>query len=347
LKLRAWVRALVPALLVALSVLTALGLAEGFFTLLLARPGLLRFLPANTVSHVRRLYLAHDRNLIQAMPCCARYDPQLFYTLKPGGFRFANREFDTAYSVNHLGLRDGESALRAPEVVVLGDSYAMGWGIEQDETVARAIERETGRRTLNAGIAGYGTVREMRLLDRIDTRALRYLVVQYCDDDVIETVPFARQGAFDVGDAAEYRQDVRRAARRKRYWLGRRTYEFLRDVASPEVVPMPEPVAPDEEARYFVNSLLHAGHTDLSHVRLIVFELRQTRIVDGAFALALKREIASERYPAWIRNLIALDLEGHLKPDSYFELDDHLRKEGQAAIAELVVHAMQPEGQGS
>ena len=83
--------------------------------------------------------------------------------------------------MNRLGLRDDEASLRAPAVVVLGDSYAMGWGVAQDETIAEVIERETGLRALNAGIASYGTVREMRLLDRIDTSRLRYLVIQYCN----------------------------------------------------------------------------------------------------------------------------------------------------------------------
>jgi hypothetical protein len=347
LRSRAWARFLGPPLLLAFAIVVTLVISEGFFTLLLARAPLLRWLPATTVSHVRRLYLAHDRNLIQAMPGCARYDPELFYTLEPGKFRFRNREFDTAFRVNHLGLRDTESALRSPEVVVLGDSYAMGWGVEQDETVARLIERDTGRRALNAGVAGYGTVREMRLLDRIDARALRYLVIQYCDDDVIETVPFARDGTFEVGDAREYRQDVHRAERRKRYWFGRRTYEFLRDVISPEPDSRPSPLPPDAEARLFVNAVLQAGRTNLSRARLVVFEVRQSRVIDGAFVLAVRKEIAAERYPAWIRDMIALDLEGHLRPAHYYDLDDHLRAEGQAAIAAAVTRVIQEDAKGS
>jgi hypothetical protein len=164
---------------------------------------------------------------------------------------------------------------------------------------------------------------------------------------VIETVPFADQGSFDVGSSADYRQDVRRAARRQRYWLGRRTYEFLRDVFAPETVPMPRPVSPEEEALDFVNALLHAGHADLSHARLIVFEIRQTRVVDGTFVLALRREIASERYPAWVRDMVTLDLEGHLRPEHYYDLDDHLRKEGQAAVAESVAQALRREEAGT
>lgn len=340
-KAKAWARLIGPPLLLAASSLVTLALSEGFFTLLLAHPSLLRAMPQGAVSHVRRLYLAHDRNLIQAMPCCARFDPELFYTLRPGRFRFRNREFDDVYRVNHLGLRDTEAALRSPQVVVLGDSYAMGWGVDQDATLASVIGRSTGLRALNAGIAGYGTVREMRMLDRVDTSALRYLVIQYCDDDVLETRPFTNHGnVFEVGDEGRYGEDVKRAERRKRYWFGRRTYEFLHDVFAPGPEPGPRPATAAEHARYFVNTVIHAGRTDLSNVRLIVFEISQSRSVDGSFALALEREVATDGYPHFVGNMIVLDLEGHLEPRHYYDLDDHLTKEGQGAVAAAVVEAI-------
>jgi hypothetical protein len=333
-----------PPLLLAFSVLVTLGLAEGFFTLLLVEPSLLRGLPATTVSHVRRYYLAHDRNMIQAMRECARFDPELFYTLRPGTFRFRNREFDNEFRVNSLGVRDDESALREPQIVVLGDSYAMGWGVDQGDTIAKTLERKTGLRALNAGIASYGTVREMRLLDRIDTRALRDLVIVYCNDDVIENRPFMSHGEFSVGDAGRYEEDVRRAERRKRYWFGRRTIEFLRDVFAPAPDLGPRPVSPESEARYFANAVLHAGHTDLSHARIITFEVSQSRTIDSHFALAVRKEVSGETYPAHIRNMVVLDLVGRLKPEDYYDLDDHLRPGGQHAIAEAVVGFMRGAG---
>jgi hypothetical protein len=334
------VRFLGPPLLLACSFLVTLTIAEGFFTLLLVKPSLLRVLPATTVSHVRRYYIAHDRNVIQAMRECARFDPELFYTLRPGTFRFRNREFDNELRVNSLGVRDDESALRAPQVVVLGDSYAMGWGVDQDKTIAKDIERLTGHSTLNAGIAGYGTVREMRLLDRIDTSALRDLVVVYCNDDTIENRPFMSHGEFTVGDAGRYEEDVRRAERRKRYWFGRRTFEFLRDVFAPEAEPGPRPASPADEARYFVNAVLHAGRADLSRVHIIALEVSQSRVVDSHFALAVRKEIGAGTHPPHIRDMSVLDLVGHLKPEHYYDLDDHLREEGQRAVADAVIEAL-------
>jgi hypothetical protein len=337
-------RALGPLLLLAGSVLVTLTVSEGFFTLLLARPSLLRILPATTVSHVRHYYLAHDRNMVQAMPECARYDPDLFYTLRPGTFRFRNREFDNEFRVNHLGVRDDEESLRKPAVVVLGDSYAMGWGVDQDKTFAKMIGRDTGLRSLNAGVASYGTVREMRLLDRIDTSALRYLVIQYCNDDFLENRPFANHDdTFSVGDETRYAEDVRRAWRRKRYWFGRRTFEFLKDVFTPDEHFGLHPESSADEAFHFVNAVRHAGRTDLSKVRIITFEITQSRAVDSGFTLAVRKEAAAEKYPLYIRDMHVIDLVGHLKPEDYYDLDDHLRESGQLAIAKAVIEAMAEE----
>ena len=333
-----------PPILLAASVLVTLLICEGCFTLLLARPELLRVLPANTVSHLRRYYLAHDRNMIQAMPECARYDAGLFYTLKPGRFRFRNREFDNEFRVNHLGLRDDEASLNAPVVVVVGDSYAMGWGIEQEETIAKTVERRMGLRSLNGGIASYGTVREIRLLDRLDTSALQYLVIQYDDDDVLENRPFTNHdNTFAVGDAGQYGRDVERAERRKRYYFGRRTYEILKCILSPEPIHEPPPATPADQARYFVNAVLHAGRTDLSRVRIVVLEVSLSRRIEDAFPLALEREISSPAYPHHIRAMSVLDLAGRLRPEHYYELDDHLRAAGQAVVAEAVVEAIRAD----
>ena len=333
-----------PPLLLAASVLLTLLVCEGCFTLLLVQPQLLRALPGNTLAHLRHYYLAHDRNMIQAMPECARFDPGLFYTLKPGRFRFRNREFDNEFRVNHLGLRDDEAALRAPVVIVVGDSYAMGWGIEQEETIAKTIEKRTGLRSLNGGIASYGTVREIRLLDRLDTSALKYLVIQYDDDDVLENRPFTNHdNTFSVGDAAQYGRDVERAERRKRYYFGRRTYEILKGILSPESVHEPAPATAADQARFFVNVVLHAGRTDLSRVRIVVLEISLSRRIEDAFPLALAREISSPAYPHHIRAMSVLDLAGRLKPEHYYELDDHLRASGQAIVAEAVVEAIRSD----
>ena len=49
------------------------------------------------------------------------------------------------------GTRDEEATLEAPDVIVLGDSHAMGWGVEQDETLPQVLARMTGLKVLERG----------------------------------------------------------------------------------------------------------------------------------------------------------------------------------------------------
>jgi len=51
-------------------------------------------------------------------------------------------EFTNEVRVNHLGVRDDEASLVAPDVIVIGDSHAMGWGVDQGARCARARAKE-------------------------------------------------------------------------------------------------------------------------------------------------------------------------------------------------------------
>src|SRR4029453_16623439 len=66
-------------------------------------PRLLSHAKGIVVNAYRSYYINFDRDDIQYNPACARYDPDLFYTLKPGSCTFANREFSVEYRINSLG----------------------------------------------------------------------------------------------------------------------------------------------------------------------------------------------------------------------------------------------------
>ena len=156
-------------LLVVVQIVVTVVLVEGAVALYFRHP--IRVPRLQAVA--RYIYGTVARDVVQFDPAFARYDAELLYTLRPGRFTFSQFEFRTPYEVNSLGVRDDEASLAAPEIVVVGDSVAMGWGVEQDETFAQLIERRTSRRVLNASVSSYGTVRELRLLDRIDRRGGR------------------------------------------------------------------------------------------------------------------------------------------------------------------------------
>ena len=112
-------------------------------------------------------------NVIQNTDC-ARYDKGLFYTLNPGVCKFDSDAFKSTFSVevkvNSQGTRDEEDRLKAPEIICIGDSHIMGWGVKQEESCPKLIERYTGKKTLNAGVSSYGTARELMLLSKLDRK---------------------------------------------------------------------------------------------------------------------------------------------------------------------------------
>lgn len=88
--------------------------------------------------------------------------------------RFAQSEFDIAIRTNSQGLRDREYPLEKPantfRILVLGDSFTFGYGVEAEETYAKVLEKLLNRgstlkyEVLNGGVIGYGTFHELRFL---------------------------------------------------------------------------------------------------------------------------------------------------------------------------------------
>ena len=138
-------------------------------------------------------------------------DPEerLRYRLTPGFYM----ELDgRRYRVNSLGLRGRELPLQRPagqqRVVVLGDSFAFGLGVDEGETFPAQLERllAAGGRSVevvNLGVPGYHTGQELAWLERAGFALDPDLVVllYYGNDEIGEA--FQYDPAFRVlyGDA--------------------------------------------------------------------------------------------------------------------------------------------------
>ena len=94
------------------------------------------------------------------------------YGLKPNlRARFVSSEFDVAFETNDEGLR-GPPLQARPDLRILGlgDSFAMGFGVEHDETylsvLARRRQEQTDAATeaVNAGVIGYNPYNSAQLL---------------------------------------------------------------------------------------------------------------------------------------------------------------------------------------
>ena len=280
-------------------------------------------------------YTHWERNIVQYDPACARYDAELTYTLRPGRCRFANREFDVELAVSTLGVRDAEEAGVAPEIVVLGDSFSMGWGVPQDRAFPQVMARLSGRKVMNAGVSSYGTIRELALLRRIDTSALTHIVVQYSANDEPEN-HFAAQhdGQLEVMSEAEYDRISEDHRRRISYYFGKYVRRFLPLLATHvRGAQRPATTSPDEAGAAEMDSFLRAlaaARVDFSRVRVVVFELNGHARLDDEFT----RRLRTRPHPS---NLRTLDVSSLLSPDDYFFYDDHLNERGHGKIARALL----------
>jgi lysophospholipase L1-like esterase len=95
-----------------------------------------------------------------------KYDSLLGWAHQPGqeGI-FETPQFRTVVRINENGLRDqGHSYERQNDIeriLVLGDSFAWGYGVEESERFSQQLEKSLDVEVINAGVSGYSTDQEL------------------------------------------------------------------------------------------------------------------------------------------------------------------------------------------
>jgi len=107
----------------------------------------------------------------------------------------------TRFSTNSLGLRGPEVPTVKPEgvqrIVVVGDSFVWGWGIDDGQTFPDQLGAgRSDRQIINLGVIGYGLLQEMQYFQRMAAAlAPDAVVLSFCENDVVATtVDFHRHG---------------------------------------------------------------------------------------------------------------------------------------------------------
>lgn len=143
------------------------------FSLVMAEV-ILRLLPLPIVQRIRSRQQAQVGRREAHPPGLYRLDPEVGWTLAPGfSGRFIGTDFDIGVEANPDGLRNRAVGDRAPDtyrILGLGDSFAFGWGVENEDSLFKALERGLNKdsrlsyEVINAGIPGYGTHEALQLL---------------------------------------------------------------------------------------------------------------------------------------------------------------------------------------
>ena len=90
-------------------------------------------------------------------------------------------------------------------IAVLGDSIAMGWGVNDDETFSYNLQKIINKKVINLGVSSYGTVREIKRLklnkfyDQIDT-----VIIQYHLNDIYENKSLDISKTYSMDEYKEY-----------------------------------------------------------------------------------------------------------------------------------------------
>lgn len=310
------------------------------------------YIPKQILPLFRGYYDTFQRDIIHFNPNCSRYDSSLTYTLIPGQkFAFNNIEFHTDYRTNSKGLRDDELSLEKPEIIVLGDSYAMGWGVQQDETFAQQLEKITGKKVLNAGVSSYGTVRELKNLYRLDTSGLQYLIIQYCRNDIIENKPFMDNNELLISSPLTYNMSVQFQYWRKLYFPGKHFTAIGKWYIKIKLSDIEKKIFPNstysmdstetklnEAAQGFLN-ILHNSSLNFGKLKVLVIDMNDLESMDDKFvekAYSIQHQLKYQQ--KFKSNLVFIPISKLLKKEDYYILDSHVRPSGHKKIAVLISH---------
>lgn len=99
---------------------------------------------------------------VNAMGTVMRPDPILDHSLRPGARgRMMSMEYNVTYAINSLGMRDDDldDADRSGRLLLLGDSFMEGYGVERGLILADRVE-QPGRIVMNAGVKSYSPLLE-------------------------------------------------------------------------------------------------------------------------------------------------------------------------------------------
>ena len=328
-------------LLVLGGVVSVLLCVEGIFAFALSHPQILASrdgTAGEALAYARDYHINHDRKLVQYLADCARYDREVTYTLIPGRkCRVASREYVVEYAANRAGVRDSDEALSRPEIVVIGDSHAMGWGVRGEESFPKRLQEMAGRPVLNASMSSYGTVREMMLLERLVPTSAGTLVIQYSDNDFVENRPYIERGTLDVLPEWQYRAVVREHRLVTRYYPLKYASSLLSigGLTAPwRRLPSPQSDNVDE-APYFLDVLLR-HRASVEGRTVVVIEINAYNQNDGRFVDALRGLLAEPRYAALAPWVTAIDVSRALGPADYYVLDGHMKAAGHEKVARLV-----------
>lgn len=355
----------------------SLGVALGLMEIVL--PHLNVFSVEEAVYQVRRPVVQH---------LYGEFHPDLGYTLiknlKNVRLYYPGK-LDYTVDTNSHGFRGGEWDL-SPErrnVVVLGDSFAFGWGVSFEETAGKRLERELQKvdprfQVINLAQSGYSVKEVVRSLEIFkDTLKPEAVVYIFCPNDTGSMSSEDAKGNYTIeyrpGSGEKEAFAAMRDRNQANYWNWNKAVKmsylhafnarFLRPIFSKRIRTALN-VDPPPQGYDFPPPMMEVPNfPDLPETRFLTYSLeRLAKQVDGKLYLLPTSDKTilyrkdNERNLRWVLANFSksepkshfLDFESSVRrtPDGkkyYFSFDDHWSAAGHDLAAQMLMQEMRKE----
>lgn len=308
----------------------------------------------------------YRQGVVGIKPCFV-FDKKLLYRGNPFAACYSrNVEFSVDYRFNEFGVRDTSAALVSPQTLVLGDSHAMGWGVDARKRFSSLLSAEFGS-TLNLGISSYGTARELLLMKLFFKKypgahsSVRNIVIQYCVNDFGENSAFGDReyvvspnGSYSQPPqssplsgieltsplyVSQWRHHARSLRRLVPYFWAHALAEMVSPLhligLSLKVPPDPLSVSFPKHGQAFVEAFKpYQGLLSGKNIYIIIST--DYGAWDKAVYADLRYSIPRLKRSLPDANIVLLDTASVCGSECYFRLDDHLNEYGHARLARLL-----------
>ncbi len=318
---------------------------DGVFFAMISRPA---SIPAFCLQTFKNYYTGYHRNVLQYEPY-SQYDTALFYSFKPNtSFSFANVEFANGYKTNKLSLRDDDSSATQANIICLGDSYSLGWGVNQNESFPYLLKSLTGKKVLNASMSSFGTARELKQLAMLDTSALQYIVIQYCLNDADENQAFNQLGFLPISSEQSYQQQVQTYQWQRRYFPGKFSitiiYNYLKSALRNSIkgnsIPYYLSLDPRTSAKEFLR-VMNAYSPFFENRKVILVDLNDFNELNSQFITSVQQLLDTPDFSNIRNSIITINVTNTLSREDFYILDAHIKPSGHRKIAALISQHIQ------
>ena len=211
----------------------ALLLSSMVFGLLLCEMMLRAILPSGSLWHYPNYIQQATRPDPDAARSAMLYDAELGFVPRPGSSVVVQGHTNN-YTAEGLRSNDRPAPGNGSPILVVGDSYTEGYGVDDNQTWPSLAEQYLRRRVLNGGVRAYGIdqmiMRAERLADRLHPRAV---ILAFIEADIDRTAMSIMASVHKpyfvpVGNGLELR-NVPPAPPARSLWRDILGYSFLLD----------------------------------------------------------------------------------------------------------------------